>query len=477
MEGITVASIQKLDFKERVLPTLENNIKSGNSLVDVDFYDSVIDFGEEKKVKPFNWQKAFPEVFEQGGFDAVIGNPPYVILSPDFFPNDLITYCRKYSVAQYKCDLYHLFFERGLSILNQKGILGYITPSNWMTQKFTDLLRKFVLNNGMIQRIIDFNYKVFEQADVYTEIIIINNKKPNANHSILYYQVQSESSFLKESNFIHQNQLSFLDNKDATIDFRLLTNEGRFINRIVTKNPVLSEVARATLGCQAYNSSKHTKEQILNRVFHSEEKLSEEYLPELTGSDVGRYTLERKKGKWIKYGSWLHDYRSMDWLSGERILVREITGKPPYRIQATFVIETYCNYKTILNVNPSAKTKFSMKYLCGILNSSLISFIFPYLSNKLEAGSFPRISVGDLKKIPIKNIDFNNSQEKHYHDEIDNSVNLILELNIKLAKVKIPSKLEQIKSQIEFLENKINQLVYQLYELTEEEIKIVEGKK
>src|SRR5690606_12409450 len=81
LEGETEASInqQLMLFNERVLPTLEENIKSGNSLIDTDYYDNVIDFGEEKKIKPFNWQNAFTEVFEQGAFDIVIGNPPYVM--------------------------------------------------------------------------------------------------------------------------------------------------------------------------------------------------------------------------------------------------------------------------------------------------------------------------------------------------------------------------------------------------------------
>ncbi|MGB3016773.1 MAG: DNA methyltransferase, partial [Ignavibacteria bacterium] len=79
LEGETSASIehQLSMFNERVLPTLDDNIKVGNSLIDTDFYSNQLDFGEEKKIKPFNWQKAFPAVFAQGGFDAVIGNPPY----------------------------------------------------------------------------------------------------------------------------------------------------------------------------------------------------------------------------------------------------------------------------------------------------------------------------------------------------------------------------------------------------------------
>ena len=82
MEGETQASIthQRTIFKARVLPTLDANIKSGNSLIDTDYYDNEIDFGEERKIKPFSWEKTFPEVFKQGGFDAVVGNPPYVAI-------------------------------------------------------------------------------------------------------------------------------------------------------------------------------------------------------------------------------------------------------------------------------------------------------------------------------------------------------------------------------------------------------------
>jgi type I restriction-modification system DNA methylase subunit len=527
MEGETEASIanQLSLFNERVLPTLDSNIKSGNSLVDTDFYDNQLDFGEEKKIKPFNWQMAFPEVFKPrktninpelkqqykrvfdratenerrakelveklggvfeepevlyevpGGFDVVIGNPPYVVLSPEVFSNELISYYRKYSVSQYKCDLYHLFFERGLSILKNGGLLGFITPSNWMTQKFTDLLRKFLLRNYLIVEILDLKYKVFdEQAEVFTDVITIENSFPNELHQILYRQIQSPALFHLGDNTTSHLQKTCLDKPDASIDFRLISNEVVFIDRILNNYPSLIKVARATLGCQAYNSSKHTKEQITNRVFHSETKISEEYLPELAGSDVGRYLLDRKKGKWIKYGNWLHDYRTMDWLQGERILIREITGKPPHRIQATYVTDTYCNYKTILNVNPSESTKVSMKYICGILNSSLISFIFPYVSNKLEANSFPRISVGDLKKLPIKDIEFSNKIEKDFHDEIVSLVELIYQLNNEILIAKLPDKIENLRSRIEYTDSKINSIVYGLYNLTEEEIKIVDGK-
>ena len=476
MEGETEASIQQqlTMFHERVLPDLDNNIKDGNSLIDTDFYDSQIDLGYERKIKPFSWKKAFANVFKQGGFDAVIGNPPYVLITDDLFEKKVIDYLNKFSVAQYKVDLYHLFFEKGLGILKRHGLLGFITPSTWMTQQFTDKLRKFILEKSIIQTVYNFDFKVFDQADVFTEVIILENDRAVSPTQISFCIANSKNDFQNPTSFT-ESQLSFKSDPSYSINVRVLSSEGKLALKIINRNKKLEELARASLGCQAYNSSKHTKSQIENRVFHSDKKLSNEYLQELAGNDVGRYQVERTKGQWIKYGPWLHDYRTMDWLTGPRLLVREITAKTPYKIPAAYTEETYCNYKTILNVNPSANTKFSMKYLCGVLNSKLLSFLFSHTSNKIEADSFPRISVGDLKKLPLKDINLKNPIDLKIHDEIIKHVDLLLGLNKQLATKQLPASAEQIKTRIAHSEERIDQLVYDLYELTPEEIKIVEG--
>ena len=120
MEGETQASIanQMKLFNERVLPTLDSNIKDGNSLVDTDFYGGVLDFGEEKKVKPFSWEKGFPEVFTNDGFDIVIGNPPY---GASFTAPETNYLLKKYKLQDYQLDSYFLFIEKSLNILQPKG--------------------------------------------------------------------------------------------------------------------------------------------------------------------------------------------------------------------------------------------------------------------------------------------------------------------------------------------------------------------
>jgi hypothetical protein len=269
-------------------------------------------------------------------------------------------------------------------------------------------------------------------------------------------------------------QAEWLGDEHMRLDFRLATPEGAIAKRLSRSLPQLQEIARASLGIQAYNSSKHTPEQIRKRVFHASRKISHEYMPELAGSDVGRYFIDRRKGQWIKYGPWLHDYRTMDWLSGPRVLIREIAGPTKYRIQASYTEETYCNYKTILNVNPSDKTTVSMKYILGILNSRLLSFLYPYVASKLPDRSFPRLSVTDVRRLPIRPINNSNPADKTQHDKLVALVELMLQLHKHRQAAASDYERELLQRQIDATDPDIDTLVYKLYGLTAEEIAVIE---
>jgi type I restriction-modification system DNA methylase subunit len=223
MEGETQASIntQMTFFHERVLPSLEKNIKSGNSLIDLDFYDGEFDFepGTEKKIKPFSWQQAFPEVFnpslrgtKQSGFDAVIGNPPYVRqeLLSDVKPY----FQKKYKVYHGMADLYAYFFEKGIGLLNDKGMFGIIVANKWMRANYGEPLRKW-FKKQEIKQIIDFgDLPVFENATTYPCIILAQKEhqagvEPYHNMEIINVKtlqfeslkqyVQEQKQFLKQT--------------------------------------------------------------------------------------------------------------------------------------------------------------------------------------------------------------------------------------------------------------------------------------
>lgn len=474
-------SSQMALFQKRVLPDLSANIKCGNSLIGPDFYDgkqlALLDEEEMYRINVFDWEAEFPEIVPQGGFDAVIGNPPYVLLSKDIHAQEL-DYLKTYEVAQYKTDLFHLFLQRGVELLKIRGKFGFIVPNPWLTLKFTEKLRRYILRECKINEVVVFGHLVFQSANVYTTLIFFEKGEAKESHQIVIKNVEEalDAHSIEEIKAAYISQSAWEQNDGVRFETRLVGEVGELVLKLLKLCKPLSKVARASLGCQAYNSSKHTPEQIKNRVFHSPTKAGEEYLPELAGKDVGRYFIERKRGQWIKYGHWLHDYRTMDWLQGSRILVREITGRPPYRIQASYVEETYCNYKTILNVNPDNNTRFSMKYLCGLLNSRLLSFIYPYLSNKITAQSFPRLSVGDLKKLPIRVIDFNNPTDKANHDKMVELVQQMLALHQQLHAAATPQAHTLLQRQIAATDRQIDRLVYELYGLTAEEIMIVEGK-
>ena len=483
LEGETQQKLQR-DFireRQRILPDLGNNIKCGNSLIGPDFYENeqmlLLDEETQYRLNVFDWNTAFSEIMQRGGFDCVIGNPPYVVLSADEIPTTALDYLDAYEVAQYKRDLYHLFFEKGLSLTVEGGKLGYITPNTWLTLQFNDKLRKHLLDRSIFDELVAFDHLVFAGANVYTCLTFLTaGKQKNTECSVRLPKEARTCTAIFETSVFHVSQKDWLSSAGYVIETRQHSPEGRLAAKLKEAFPPLASIARASLGCQAYNSSKHTKEQIQSRVFHAETKLSDEYMPELAGSDIGRYFSQQKKGKWIKYGSWLHDYRPLEMLKGPRILIREIPGKPPHAIMASYLEDTYCHYKTILNVNPPLEgTPLSMKYLCGILNSRILSFVFPYVSNKMVAQAFPRLSVGDLKRLPIRPIDFDNPDDVATHDKMVSLVERMLELNKKKADEKNPNILQQLETQITATDRQIDQLVYKLYSLTDEEIELVEG--
>ena len=158
--------------KNKTLASLENNIKCGNSLID----DAEI-AGE----LAFDWEKEFLQVFKNGGFDVVVGNPPYVLCQPSNTEEKILKFYNNFEVANYKIDLYHLFFEKGIKILNPKGYLGFITPNTYLTNKYTVNLRKLILEKTSINTIIKYNEIVFTEAGVDVVTILLSNFKIKNN--------------------------------------------------------------------------------------------------------------------------------------------------------------------------------------------------------------------------------------------------------------------------------------------------------
>jgi len=472
MEGETETSIaqqQKL-WHERILPTLDNNIKSGNSLVDTEFYDSVLDFGEEKKIKPFNWKRAFPDVFSQGGFDTIIGNPPYGAT----FSDPVLSYFKsKYKTSVWRGESYLLFIEAGLKLLKQNGELGYIIPDTLLNLGFTASSRSYILQNSKLKELILLPSNVFSGATVDT-IILLTQKQEYIN---TFYKTNAlVNVFDKKSTITSINNplRHFEVNTEVwnTLNaFNLQSDscENELIAKLEKGKKKVSEIAEIYSGIKVYEVGKGNPPQtdIIRdtKPFTSEIQGTKDWQPFYDGKHIGRYQLLWKNNNWIKYGKWLAAPRNPENFIDEKILIRKITGKT---LIANYIPYTsYCN--TLLFVLKINEPAFSYISLTGVLNSSLIGWYFRKKFQISDSDTFPQIMIRDIYEFPIPEL--NNK----IGSDIGVNVERLIKLHEEIKTNRLPDKIEQLKIRIEHIDDCINQLVYQLYELSEDEIKIVEG--
>jgi hypothetical protein len=199
--------------------------------------------------------------------------------------------------------------------------------------------------------------------------------------------------------------------------------------------------------------------------YTSEKKESKSWSAFYDGKDIGRYQLNWTGNNWINYGEWLAAPREPENFDGEKILIRKITGKT---LIATYVQETsYCN--TLLFVLKLTNKNYSYKSILAILNSTLIGWYFRKKFQISDDDTFPQIMIRDILQFPVPEL------TGGYEKTLNLHVDSILKLNQELKSAKLQSNAVLIKQHIEHSEEKINQLVYELYDLKEEEIKMIEA--
>jgi len=509
MEGETQASIdsQLRMFNERVLPTLDNNIKSGNSLIDTDFYDTQLDFGDEKKIKPFNWPKGFPEVFKQGGFDVVIGNPPYV--RQELLGNQKVYLESHYRVYNGMADLYSYFIEKGIELLNKTGLFGIIVANKWMKSNYGEQLRIFLFNKRIIQ-IIDFgDLPVFHGVTTYPCVLICGKEiKPENKITI---------SNIKTLDFT--NLTKYIDEHSFQINQNSLNNHGwnlvneveqNLIHKIKTKGLQLSKyvnekIYRGVL--TGLNKAFVIDEETRNNLI-AEDRSSEEIIkPYLAGKDIKRYNppSSNKYLIFTKQGIDINKYPAIK--NHLQQFKKELTPKPKdfdgdkwegrkpgkykwFEIQdSTDYYHEFENAKILWPGISDKLTSFTLdengyfgndnnqliisddKYLLGILNSKITRYQLQNLCDKVQGG-FYRLKITYVKQLIIKTISSPNEQKLKL--EIVEFVEKLLTLNRDKQNTRLASLMNQIEDKIEFYENKIDLLTYQLYNLSQDEIRIIE---
>jgi hypothetical protein len=435
-----------------LLPSLEDNIKCGNSLIGTDFYaqpNLELTDDDRIKVNCFDWEKEFTTIFKNGGFDVVIGNPPYVNMV-NIEDEKIRAYLqRKYKTATNKVDLYSLFTERCVSLLKKNGIQGYIFSNSWLgTQSFI-AFREMLVKETKVMQLVKLPPKVFQDATVTTVILIFQKEKANIDHhiSLKYY---SNNKF---------------ENYDHTLGYKYIlgtANHAFGFNQsipIKIKSEKLVNLVEFSLGIKTSD----------DKYFIADIQKNKEYYPLLRGKDVSKYFYSYQ-GKYIWYRP---DLMAKRIGARPRVLANFLVPKIIIKDVATSITATIDTNNFLvtdtLNVIYHVE-KYDMKFILALLNSKLINVWF---KANFEAGL--HIKSNQLGEIPIPALDLSVKTDKSKHDNLVSLVDKMLELKQKEAAEPNQQLKTMIARQIEGVDKAIDTAVYKLYNLTEDEVKVVEG--
>lgn len=381
----------------------------------------------------FLWKIFFLDVFENNGFDLVIGNPPYIFARSSklkkFEDIDKKYYIKKYKLAQYQLNTYALFIELGINLLKENGFLSFIIPNNWMTINTNEELRKLILKYSRIE-IINFSKQVFKNAAVDACVVGFNKNEKDKDSKITIYSEQDEIIFKKsiaKTELLNDKSYNYIINFDIISDKKLKIISNKIIQN---SKPLYPYYANIYSGLKSYEVGKgsppQTKEVLKNRIFHNNEKINEHDFKYLDGSDVKRYAYSWS-GQYLSYGKHLAAPRKFSIFNSERILVRQIPSKPPYSIVSSFFKNIYLNDINYMNVYDF---KINPLLILGIINSKLITFWFIVRFAKLQRGLFPQFKLNELKNFPIPDLNDTKKQnelisevKKIIKDPADKSIN------------------------------------------------------
>jgi hypothetical protein len=323
------------------------------------------------------------------GFDICIGNPPY-IRGTKF--KELNSYFKKHFLsAQYQVDLYVLFIELGINLLNSKGILSYITPNSWLKNTMMSELRKIMLKKLTFLVVAPSLFDVFS-AKVDTAIFIAQSDSKNADKKLKIVELKDgNTNVLRE---IEQSR--FYKNENFIFDVEADEKISVILKKIRGRGYTLESEFNITRGINPYDKYRGQSEEVIKtHAYHANFKKDKTFVPEIRGKHVNRYCYEWDGKHFISYGDWLAAPRDQAFFTGERIVMREILSD---RFVCTLITEDIKIDRSLYIAKPIENN--NCRYVLGVLASHLMAWFFRHEKNEFD-DIFPKIRLGEFKTLPI----------------------------------------------------------------------------
>ena len=505
-----------LDFEQQaLLPKLDKNIVCGNSLIGTDI-SLILD--EQRAVNAMNFDDRFPHIFckksafgelhdaasvgeldyttpgvplhgafsykkkkmpkavrpavpeFEGGFDAIVGNPPYLYSAGQ---SQRAYFGRRYETSEYQTDFYVYFVERAIKRLKPAGVLGMIISDSWIKGKYFTKLRDFLFRRTNLLNVTVFDYPPFKEATIENSIMFVRRDKPGANFPVSVFHTPTD---LQQLNLLSVEACK----KDGFINLRHSEVKSVLIEKIESHTRPLSDFCKLNRGVHAYRTDGYgkskfskgpqTKRDKDEQVYHARKKLDKTFFPELKGKHLERYHYSWD-GTYISYGDWLAESRTPEFFFNPKLAIRKII--------APKLVATFINGDTILDQSiyvaiGNGSDSPDLRFLLGVLSSSIGGW---YIQNKHSIFDtlYPWFTKEQLANFPITNLDFHNRADKTKHDRMVELVEQMLAARKQLAAAQSDKDKDFYSNRCDGLDRQIDALVYDLYALTPDEIKILEG--
>ncbi len=512
LEGESEQTIQPFLrlFQQRALPDLGNNIKCGNSLIGPEAFRqtqlSLLPQADQYRINVFDWSQGFPEIMELGGFDAIIGNPPYVRIQmmKEWAPTEVKFYKALYrSASSGNYDIYVVFVEKALSLLNKTGRIGFILPHKFFNAKYGEALRNIISKGKHMSHIVHFaDQQVFSGATTYTCLLFLDKAGVSECH---FVKVADLDDWRAEGKSIEGK----IPAKNITAaQWNFVVGEGTgALKRIHTIQTKLGNIAHIFQGLVTGADKvfvvrgRANIENGLTRPFLLTGGLEPYSLPTPAARIIfpyeiisGKATLQtsemlkkkfpkgwnyllsrreelmnRERGKW-RHEGWYAYGRSQNLtqMDSPKLIIQVTAQKPTVLLDDRGLYMTGGGSGPFYGIRPK-DSGFPIKYLLGILNSSLFGWIIKTQSTNLRGG-YIKFSKQYIETAPIV------LPEKAGSSKVQAVIDLVdevISLKKRFADAKLPHDKEVIQRQTKILLEQIDIIIFQLYGVPHDETRII----